>query len=380
MVPKGSANVVKIVKQRGWVFYVGNENELDSEKVGKWMYFFNDREFVEQICAETVEQGIVAESKHSDDNEGVACFYLNCDDLEGHKKVISYFLKNKLIRKTKAGKLYDISFKRDEQTALLEYGSGFKSEIRLSKFIDLVTEQWVITEDGFESLMPLEVQHQMRWSKAFHRALALETTRIEEITYAQCKEAVKTWCLALKFVPEQYRTEEICRSAMSQCALSTHVVEYIPTQILTAEFVDNAIRDNPYLIGSFPAELLTRETAIELALKDASIIKKIPSRIKDVNFFEAVVLENGMYLRFVPRELITRAICESAVRSKPTAIKYVPENIIDAMLCKLAVSVDWKAVRSIPACYLNDELFGAALTFHPKSEKAILKEKAKTVK
>ena len=74
MVPKGSANVVKIVKQRGWVFYVGNENELDSEKVGKWMYFFNDREFVEQICAETVEQGIVAASKHSDHNEGGACF------------------------------------------------------------------------------------------------------------------------------------------------------------------------------------------------------------------------------------------------------------------------------------------------------------------
>ena len=371
---------MKIVKQHGWVFYKGNDIELDSRKVGKWMYFFNDRKFVERICTEAVEQGVVVESKHSDNNEGVACFYLNCDDLEGHKRVISYFLENNLIRRTKAGKLYNISFKRDEQSSLLEYGSRFKSEINLSKFIDLTTENWIITEDAFESMMPPEVQREMRWMKAFNRAKALETTRIEDITYEQCKEAVKTWCLSLRFVPEQYRTEEVCRSAMSQRGSSAHVVEYIPEKILSTTFVDDVIRENTYLIGSFPAELLTRETIIELTLKDSSLIKNIPNRLKDLSFYETIVQKNGMYLRFVPRELITRQICECAVRSKPIAIKYVPGNIIDATLCKLAISIDWKAIHSIPVYYLTDELFEAALTFHPKSEKAILKAKEKVTK
>lgn len=380
IIQKGSANDMKTVKQHGWVFYIGNDNELDSEKVGKWMYFFNDRKFAERICTEAVEQGIVVESKHSDNNEGVACFYLNCDDLEGHKKVISYFLVNDLIRRTKAGKLYNISFKRDEQTSLLEYGNGFKSEIKLTKFIDLTTQKWIITEDEFESMMPPEVQREMRWMKAFNRAKALEATKIEDITYEQCKEAVKTWCLSLQFVPEQYRTEEICRSAMSQRSLSARVVEYIPKKILSTTFVDDVIRENTYLIGSFPAKLLTRETIIELTLKDSTLIKKIPNSLKDLSFYETIVQKNGMYLRFVPHELITRQICEGAVRSKPMAIKYVPGNIIDATICKLAVSIDWKAIRSIPAYHLTDELFEIALTFHPKSENAILKAKEKVTK
>ena len=371
---------MNVVRQNGWVFYIGNDIELDSEKVGKWMYFFNDRKLVERICKEAIEQGIVVESKHSDDDEGVACFYLNCDDLEGHKKVITYFLENNLIRKTKAGRLYNISFKRDEQTSLLEYGSGFVSEIKLEKFVDLATGKWIIIEDVFELLMPPEVQRRIRWSRAFDKVKALETTKVEDITYAQCEEAVKTQCQALKFVPEQYRTEEICRYAMNQRVLSTRVVEYIPAQILTVKFVDDVIRQNTCLIGSFPAELLTKETIIELALKDASLIRKIPTSIKDVHFYEMIVRENGMYLRFVPQELATRTICELAVKSKPTAIKYVPEKIIDTILCQLAVSIEWKAIRSVPAYYLTDELFQLALTLHPKSKNAILKEKGKMIK
>ena len=35
----------------GWVFYLsGQEGKLDQHKCGKWMYFFGDREFVEEIC------------------------------------------------------------------------------------------------------------------------------------------------------------------------------------------------------------------------------------------------------------------------------------------------------------------------------------------
>lgn len=113
---------MKVIRQSGWVYYVEDDSELDDSKVGKWMYFFNNRKFVEKICAEAIERGVVVESKHTDAKEGVACFYLNCDDLEGHKKVITYFLENELIRKTKAGNLYNISFKRDEQSLYMVVG------------------------------------------------------------------------------------------------------------------------------------------------------------------------------------------------------------------------------------------------------------------
>lgn len=107
------------------------------------MYFFGDREFAERICKQAVESGVVAESKHSNASEGVCCFYLNFDDMEAHKRTIKYFIENGLIRKTKAGKLYNISFKLDRQTLDGQYGSDFQSEIKLANFVNLETGEWI---------------------------------------------------------------------------------------------------------------------------------------------------------------------------------------------------------------------------------------------
>lgn len=58
---------MQIIKQFGWVYYVGETaDQLDEHKCGKWMYFYGDIEFAEKICKAAVENGVVAESKHSD--------------------------------------------------------------------------------------------------------------------------------------------------------------------------------------------------------------------------------------------------------------------------------------------------------------------------
>lgn len=67
---------MQIIRQFGWVYYVGETaDQLDEHKCGKWMYFFGDVEFAKKICKAAVENGVVAESKHSDAPEGVCCFY-----------------------------------------------------------------------------------------------------------------------------------------------------------------------------------------------------------------------------------------------------------------------------------------------------------------
>lgn len=135
---------VKKLSLGGWIFYFsGDERSLDKHKCGKWMHFFNNKEFAVHICEEAVDNGICVESKHTDAEEGVCCFYLNCDDIEGHKRVLSYFIENDLIRKTKTGKLYNISFKLDDQTRAGEYGSEFHSEIKLEQFVNLNTGEFL---------------------------------------------------------------------------------------------------------------------------------------------------------------------------------------------------------------------------------------------
>lgn len=128
-----------------WIYYVSDEYKpLSKEKCGKWMYFFENRKFVENICKKAIEEKAIIEAKHSADETGVACFYLNSDDVPGHKKIIEFFLTNNLIRQTKTGKLYNISYKLDKQTRNGEYGEDFKAEIKLDQFVDLITREWKI--------------------------------------------------------------------------------------------------------------------------------------------------------------------------------------------------------------------------------------------
>ena len=130
-----------------WSYYVNLDlaHGLEEHKCGKWMYFFSDIAFAENICRKAVLERAVAECKHNapgafaESHRGVICFYLNADDLSSHRRVLAFMLGNKLIRKTKAGKLYNIGFKLDDQTRAGEYGSGFSAEIKLKDFVDLET-------------------------------------------------------------------------------------------------------------------------------------------------------------------------------------------------------------------------------------------------
>ena len=134
---------MRIIKKPHWTYYVGDmASTLEKHKCGKWMYFFDDLEFASKICQKAVDDDVVVESKHSADDKGVACFYLNGDDITRHKKVLAFFLKNQLIKKTKTGKYYNISFKYDDQTRAGEYGADFTAEIKLEQFIDLDTGEW----------------------------------------------------------------------------------------------------------------------------------------------------------------------------------------------------------------------------------------------
>lgn len=150
---------VNICNQRGWVYYFSSDVGLSALKCGKWMYFFNDKAFAEQICYDAVNKQVVSEAKHSDGDEGVACFYINVDDLDAHRRVIEFFIENRLIRKRKDGRYYNISFKLDSQTHQGEYKlyGNFDTEIKLEKFIDLQTGEWMLSQDIFNSILPLEI-------------------------------------------------------------------------------------------------------------------------------------------------------------------------------------------------------------------------------
>lgn len=141
---------LKIIEIGEWKVYLKPKNHnLEKNKTGKWMHFFNvdNKSYIDEKCKEAVESDVVCEAKFSfknkDNKSGVACFYINGDDIDAHKRVISFFLKNRLIPKTKKGLYTNISFKYDNQTRASEYGTDFEPKISLSKFINLETGEWL---------------------------------------------------------------------------------------------------------------------------------------------------------------------------------------------------------------------------------------------
>ena len=140
---------MKIINQFGWFYYLTEQASLlEEHKCGKWMYFFDDQEFAKEICQKAIEEGACYEDKCSDleatfNDSGVICFYCNYDDVENHKRIIKFMIENKLIRKTKAGRYYNISFKLDNQTRDGLYGDDFTSVIKLSDFINLDTGEFI---------------------------------------------------------------------------------------------------------------------------------------------------------------------------------------------------------------------------------------------
>lgn len=135
---------MKTLNLGGYIFYISdNWTNHNTEKIGKWMYFFNNKDFISKICKKAIEENIVDTCKHTNDNDGVACFYIEYDNLNAHRKVINFFLENNLIPKTKNGRYYDISFKTDEQTLNGEYGNDFKAKMKLHQFIDLKNGKWI---------------------------------------------------------------------------------------------------------------------------------------------------------------------------------------------------------------------------------------------
>ena len=72
-----------MIRQGGWYWYLsGEEAKLEKHKCGKWMYFFEDQSFAQQICEKAIAEHVCYECKCTDMEvqlapTGVICFYLN---------------------------------------------------------------------------------------------------------------------------------------------------------------------------------------------------------------------------------------------------------------------------------------------------------------
>lgn len=70
-----------MIRQGGWYWFLSGEGaKLERHKCGKWMYFFEDQSFAQQICEKAIAEQVCYECKCTDMEvqlapTGVICFY-----------------------------------------------------------------------------------------------------------------------------------------------------------------------------------------------------------------------------------------------------------------------------------------------------------------
>lgn len=203
---------MNIVTTDAWIFFI-NENYkyLDFLKMGKWMVYFSEssREYITEMCKNAVNENIVPEAKIAI-NGDVACFYLNIDEIEYHRKCINFFLEKNLIRKTKTGRYYNISFKKDMQTFKGEYGIKFIPQLKLEDFINLDTGEWIFCDHTMEVGFDEYCNHYLKKLKGEHKSY------LEKVESSSSLSDEEKWSLRSREY-EEYSSEihlcQLCQNA-----------------------------------------------------------------------------------------------------------------------------------------------------------------------
>ncbi|MFT0827237.1 hypothetical protein VSK92_22945 [Bacillus swezeyi] len=141
-----------------WCYYGINTAEnpafKETDRVGKFMTYGKDdlSNEMQELILKAIKQGITPLVKHtnidtlefnprSKDGLWVIVWY-STDEEKALKGLAKFLIDHGLVKKTNAGRYYNISFKYDDQTRNGEYGRQFKSSISLKDLIDLNTGEF----------------------------------------------------------------------------------------------------------------------------------------------------------------------------------------------------------------------------------------------
>ena len=122
-----------------------------------------------------------------------------------------------------------------------------------------------------------------------------------------CEKAVEKslWCL--KYVPLQYKTEEMCNRAVEK---NPQCLEYAPDRLKTEDMSERAVEKHPWTLEFAPNHLKTQE------------------------MYQKAVEKTLWQLEFVPDHLKTQGMCEKAVKKKPTGTRICFRLVCDARASK----------------------------------------------
>jgi Domain of unknown function (DUF4116) len=172
-------------------------------------------------------------------------------------------------------------------------------------------------------------------------------------THELCRLAVEQNALALQYVPEKHKTPELCRLAIQNDGIALqHVLEKhrIP------ELCRIAVEQNGMALYYVPEEYRTHEL-YQLAIEqNALTFRDISENQRTYELCCLTVKQDGSMLSFVPTKLKKPDLCRLAVEQNGQALYDVPKDLRTPELCRLAIEQNGWAIMDVPEKYQTPEL------------------------
>jgi len=185
-----------------------------------------------------------------------------------------------------------------------------------------------ITDIFIKSIIPMELMP--TWTEFYPEGVKQygwllkfipEAFRTEEI----CCNAIKKNCGdMLEYVPEKFKTKELCTQATEQ---SGSALEYVPKEFKTEKLCYDAVEKNGTALEFVPKEFKTQELCFKAIEQNGWALKSVPEKFKTLEFCTEAIKQNGLALDYVPKAFRTREFCIAAIRNHSSAIDYVPNHL-----------------------------------------------------
>jgi hypothetical protein len=233
-----------------------------------------------------------------------------------------------------------------------EYDIQFMDEADNSVSLDYIEQNWKLLEPICLWLNDLRY--------------IPEQLRTEEL----CKLSVQKNGWTLRFVPEKYKTPELCETAIKQ---NGSVLMDVPDELRTKELCLTAIQNNGDAFEFIPNKYITKEIC-EIAVKQyGNSLWYVPDKYKTKELYELAVQQDGNIVNYVPEEYRTKELYEMAVQQNGNALDCVPEQYKTKEMCELAIKQYGSSLYYVPECLRTKKMYkmsvksdGHALCYIPE--------------
>ncbi len=253
------------------------------------------------------------------------CEKYNKDEKNVRAKVFRY--KNELkdhISKTPYTKTLNLD----------DYAVEFLLEDRRGRYNQDIPEQ--PTEED-TTVRPNDVDMFPHWS-------AEKKRRVMDI----CFREVKKYWYSLRYIPDEFKTYELCKYAVENQGLA---LEYVPKWFVTQEICDIAVKENGIALAYVPEKYMTKEM-VKIAFDNcASMQKRVKRYMMTIDEMDA----DDHLLKYVPDRFIDKDICLKALVYCASNAQYIPPKYMEDEAMISEANKDIVSRKYIPKWYWTKE-------------------------